>query len=263
MTTDLIRHVPLDAIEVSARNARKNLAAGTEDGAIAELAASIASQGLLSPPLLRETTAGRFEVIAGQRRILACRHLGWTEVAAFVRELGEAEALAASLAENVQRADMDPMDKARAVAALEDMLGSLGAVAQRLGLSVTTVRRYRSLLGLAPDLQERAQTGSGPAGVGFLSRLADTFADPATQRSVFEKVAGFTGGLAEEIVRRSGGDDGQVDELVTLAIEGHFDRRPCGAELATCPFLPDWARPAVEALIADGPGGTSGGISAP
>lgn len=235
--------VPLVMIRVSDRNVRKNLAAGTEDGDVAELAASIERQGLLNPPLLRETGDGHFEVIAGQRRVLACRRLGWIDVPALVRQLDDGEALAASLSENVQRADMDPLDKARAIKALEAMLGSLGAVATRLGLSLPTVRRYASLLCLAPELQQRIGTGGGPAQVGFLFRLAARFPDPAVQTEVYEKVAGFTGRVAEEITRRSGGDPDAVDGLVSLAIEGYFDRRPCGTDLESCPFVPEWATP--------------------
>lgn len=244
--------VPLAMIRVSARNVRRNLAAGTEDGDVAELAASIESQGLLNPPLLRDAGDGNYEVIAGQRRLLACRRLGWVEVASLVRQLDDGEALAASLSENVQRADMDPLDKALAIKALEEMLGSLAAVAHRLGLSLPTVRRYHSLLGLAPELRQRIETGNGPAHVGFLSRLADRFPDPIAQTEVYEKVAGFTGRVAEEITRRAGGDPAAVDGLVTLAIEGHFDRRPCGRDLESCPFVPEWARPAVEAMVALG-----------
>ena len=252
--TVLTRLVPLDLVEVSSLNVRTNLTAGTEDGGMAELAASIKAQGLLNPPLLRQVGDGRFEVVAGQRRVSACRLLGWAEVPALVRVLDDAEALAASLAENVQRADMDAMDKARAVAALEEMLGSIPAVAVRLGLSVVTVRRYRSLLSLAPELQARAETGAGPAGVGFLARLAETFSDPADQAEVYDKVAGFTGGVASEIVRRCDGEIGAVDELVTLAIEGNFGRRRCGQDLQTCPFIPAWATAAISALIVRGPG---------
>lgn len=184
----LTRLVPLDLVEVSSRNVRTNLTAGTEDGGVVELAASIEAQGLLNPPLLRQVGNGRFEVVAGQRRVSACRFLGWAQVPALVRVLDDAEAVAASLAENVQRADMDPMDKARAVAALEEMFGSIPAVARRLGLTVPTVRRYHSLLALAPKLQARAETGAGPAGLGFLARLAETFSDPADQAAVYDKV---------------------------------------------------------------------------
>ncbi|MDQ6695932.1 MAG: ParB/RepB/Spo0J family partition protein, partial [Actinomycetota bacterium] len=184
-----LKMVPLAVVRVSERNVRKNLAAGTEDGDVAELAASIEGQGLLNPPLLRETGDGHFEVIAGQRRVLACRRLGWVEVPSLVRQLDDGEALAASLSENVQRADMDPLDKARAIEVLEGLLGSLGAVATRLGLSLPTVRRYHSLVSLAPELQQRIGTGGGPARVGFLSRLADRFPDPVAQTKVYEKVA--------------------------------------------------------------------------
>src|SRR4051812_33260907 len=71
--------VPRAVVRVSERTVRKNRGAGTEDGDVAELAASIESQGPLNPPLLRAVGDGHFEVIAGQRRVHACRHLGWVE----------------------------------------------------------------------------------------------------------------------------------------------------------------------------------------
>src|SRR5262245_52489935 len=109
------QNIPVAVIDVSQRNTRKDLDAGTEDATLENLAQSIKEQGRLQPPTLRPTTAGRFEVIAGQRRVLACRLLGLETISAFVRDdLTDDQAVAVSLIENVQRADMSPLDKARA-----------------------------------------------------------------------------------------------------------------------------------------------------
>lgn len=110
-----VRAIPVDAIRVSALNTRKNLDAGTEDGGIDNLAASISEKGLVNPVTVRETLDGRYELIAGQRRLLAFRRLGRTAIPANVRDdLGDADATVLSLIENVQRADMHPLDKAQA-----------------------------------------------------------------------------------------------------------------------------------------------------
>jgi ParB family chromosome partitioning protein len=111
--------ISLDKLFVSALNARKDLRAGQEDSGIEELASSIRQQGLLSPPIVRPTLDGRFEVLVGQRRLLACRKIGFDPVPCLVREdLGDSDAVTLSLVENVHRADMHPLDKARALKAL-------------------------------------------------------------------------------------------------------------------------------------------------
>ena len=74
--------VALDKLVVSALNARKDLHAGQEDSGIDELASS----GLLSPPIVRPTSDGHFEVLVGQRRLLACRKIGLDPVPCLVRD---------------------------------------------------------------------------------------------------------------------------------------------------------------------------------
>lgn len=70
-----IREIPLDEIEVSKFNTRKDLQGGTEDSTIEDLAQSINEKGLLSPVTVRQLPTGRYELIAGQRRFLACKKL--------------------------------------------------------------------------------------------------------------------------------------------------------------------------------------------
>ena len=126
--------IAMASIVISDLNTRKNLEAGTEDAGLDELARSIERQGLISPPTLRPMPDGRFEVISGQRRILAMQKLGYEKVPAVVREVSDQEAIAVSLVENVQRADMHPLDKARAFRALEELHGSVKAVSEHTGV---------------------------------------------------------------------------------------------------------------------------------
>ena len=67
-----LRSVSLATISVSPLNARKDLGAGSEHAELAELAANIDANGLLHPPSVRDLDVGTFEVMAGQRRVLAC-----------------------------------------------------------------------------------------------------------------------------------------------------------------------------------------------
>ena len=151
-----VKEIPLDEIRISALNTRKDLDAGTEDVGIDSLADSIREKGLVNPVTLRETRDGKYELIAGQRRLLAFRRLRRTSIPAVVRSnLDDADAAVLSLIENVQRADMHPLDKARAYDAIHTKYGSVSRVARETGVSQTTVQRYLKLLNLSPSNPRR------------------------------------------------------------------------------------------------------------
>jgi ParB/RepB/Spo0J family partition protein len=220
--------IALDKLLVSALNARKDLQAGQDDSGIDELASSIRQHGLLSPPIVRATADGQYEVLVGQRRLLACRKIGLDPVPCLLRDdLGDTDVVALSLVENVHRADMHPLDKARAVKALYDQYQSYERVARESAWSVTTIKKYIQLLSLPDELQQRLGTASGPSGVGMLARLASNFSG-SEAIEVYERISGFTGRIQEEILRRSDGDVAAIDNLVEEAHEGAFDMRRCG-----------------------------------
>lgn len=136
-------NIPLCNLSVSQFNVRKDLQAGQEDSGIDELASSIRRQGLLSPPIVRSARNGRYEVLVGQRRLLACQKVGLDPVPCLLRDdMDDADASAVSLVENVHRADMHPLDKARALKALHDRYGSYDRVAKETAWSVSTIRKY-------------------------------------------------------------------------------------------------------------------------
>jgi ParB/RepB/Spo0J family partition protein len=251
--TDELVDVPLAAIVVSSFNARKNLEAGSEDAGISDLAQSIQSMGLLSPPSLRALPDNKFEVVAGQRRVLACQKLGMTSIRAFVTDWSDDKALGASLVENLQRADMHPLDKAKGLDELSRRLGSEREAAKSTGLSVQTVKKYVALLILPEDLRAQLGTGQGPSGIGAMSALARHFGDDEqAAREAWEKVGGFTGGTAESILNQSGGDMERLEDLRQQTIEGTLHIERCGSSLKTCPWfveLPDATQQLIDALI--------------
>jgi len=219
--------IPLEKLVVSDLNTRKDLRAGQEDSGVDELAASIAQSGLLSPPIVRPMN-GNYEVLVGQRRLLACRSLGWNSIPCWVRDdLDDADAVTISLVENVHRADMHPLDKARALKTLYDRYQSYERVAKESAWSVSTIRKYIQLLSLPEELQNRLTTAQGPAGVGALARLATTFSG-ADAIDVFNKISGFKQSIQDEILKRSAGDISTIDRLVAEAQEGAFNVRRCG-----------------------------------
>ena len=220
--------IPINSIRVSNSNVRKDLQAGTEDTGIRDLANSIRENGLLSPITVKPLPGGLYDLVIGQRRFLACRdELGWSAITAIVRDdLDNATATVISLVENVQRADMAPIDKARAYQSLFSHFQDYNQVAKETGVSSQTIRRYISLLNLAPSIQDKLSTAEGPAGIGTLSHLARNF-DPADQEGVLEHIGGLRQSLQEDIIRRSGGDLGKVPELKEQVLENEMYMRMC------------------------------------
>jgi ParB/RepB/Spo0J family partition protein len=244
------RQISLAMIDISQFSTRKDLSAGGEDSSLDDLARSVAEQGLLNPPTLRKTAVDRYEVIAGQRRILAVQKLGWREVSAIVRDdLTDTQAVAISLIENVQRAEMSPMDKARAYAVLKDQHGSIAAVSKQTAVGQSTIRKYLGLLALSPALQRRVGTGSGPAGIGLMAQVAANFTTPEEQERAYDRVKGFNSDVAQTILKRTHGDIGNLDPLVDLAVEGEFNKQMCGTSLETCPHVPENLRSAIRELV--------------
>jgi ParB/RepB/Spo0J family partition protein len=230
--------IPLSQLFVSSLNVRKALDAGEEDTGLDELAASIREKGLLSPPTVRPCVDGRYEFLVGQRRYMACKLIQLDPVPCVVREgLSDAEAISLSLIENVHRADIHPIDKARAFEALHARYGSYEKIAKEASCSIATIRKYLKLLELPPVLQERIGTVDGPAGISALSRLATTFkGDEAV--AAFNEIRGFNQRVQEEILKRSGGDFNRLPSLVEEAQEGVFDIRRCGGNLG-CALIRD------------------------
>ncbi len=217
----------LESIRVSDFNARKDLDAGTEDAGLAELASSIRDLGVLSPVIVREAADGCFDLIAGQRRLLACRALGLATIPATIRDdLSDTDSTVVSLVENVQRADMHPIDKAKAYDAIRAKCGDLGRVAQATGVTARTVRRYLDLLKLAPSIQATVSTSQGAVGVGTLSKLAATFA-PEQQEGVLNQIRGLRQERQLEILRASAGDLNAIPGLKEQVVERDLDLRMC------------------------------------
>jgi ParB family chromosome partitioning protein len=220
--------LPLAALFVSSLNTRRDLTAGQEDSGIDDLASSIREKGLLQPITVRPAPDGRYEVVVGQRRFLACQKAGYDPIPCRIRDdLDDTDAVTLSLVENVHRADMNPLDKARALKSLYDRHQSYARVAKETSWSEKTIRRYIALLELPPSIQDKINTSQGPAGVGALARLASIFSGEEAA-GVYEKISGFKQNIQEEILKRSGGDAAKIDELVEEAMEGAFDVRRCG-----------------------------------
>jgi ParB family transcriptional regulator, chromosome partitioning protein len=137
------------------------------------LADSIAVQGLLQPVLVRPRPGGRYEIVAGERRWRAAQIAGQETIPAIIRERTNAETLEAALVENMARADLTPIEEARACAGLVEELGlSREEVAQRVGRSRSAVSNLIRLLDLPDDVIELLEDGDLTEGHGRALLLA-------------------------------------------------------------------------------------------
>jgi ParB family chromosome partitioning protein len=233
-----IKEITISEIEVSEFNTRKDLADGQIDSTIEDLARSIEKQGLLSPITVYQKENGKFALIAGQRRLLACKYLGWSAISAIVRDnMSTADATAISLVENVHRADMNPHDKAIAFKTLLDNLGDLSNVSRETGVGVTTIKKYIQLLGLATVLQEQLAAGE-TKNTQALANLAQKIQEPEGQVKVWGQIQGFTQSIQQEIIKNLDPDLSNLKGLKDKATEGAFDYKMVRNCPYDCPTIP-------------------------
>ena len=158
----------INLIDPNPRQPRRSF---SEDG-LKELAASIGSQGVLQPVLIRPAAEpGRYEIIAGERRWRAARMAGLAEIPVVIRESDDGEALLLALIENVQREDLNPVERARALLSVKETLGaSQEELAERVGQSRSAVSNLLRIL----NLPERAlaELASGTISLGHARCLA-------------------------------------------------------------------------------------------
>src|SRR4051812_1461299 len=129
--------------------------------ALAELAASIRSQGLMQPVLVRPVERDRYELIAGERRWRAAQMAGLEEVPALIREVPDDAALAMSLIENIQRESLNPMEEAAGVNRLVDEFKMTHEqAADAVGRSRSATTNLLRLLRLAKPVQEMLMEGA-------------------------------------------------------------------------------------------------------
>lgn len=199
--------VPIEFLRPSPLQPRRLFAEEELDG----LARSLREKGVLQPLLVRPAPAGApgYEIVAGERRWRAAQRAGLHELPVVVRQLGDREVLELALVENLQRADLGPLEEARAYRRLVDEFGhdqeDIGAL---VGKSRSHVANTLRLLALPDSVAALLEAGSITAGH---ARALLGCADPA--------------GLAAEVVRR----DLSVRETEALARSSREQRsRPPG-----------------------------------
>src|SRR5581483_5041826 len=128
--------------------------------ALASLAASLKTHGLIQPITVRKEANGKFELIAGERRWRAAQLAGFTRIPAMVKAIQERELMEWALLENLQREDLNPIEKAQAYARLMSQFSlTQEAIAGRMGIDRSSVANFLRLLQLPEALWEEIAEG--------------------------------------------------------------------------------------------------------
>jgi len=156
------RRTPIESLKPNPRNPRRDFT----DAELDELAASIRERGIIQPIVVRKVAGDEtYEIIAGERRWRAAQRAGQHDVPIVVVEASDKEALEFAIIENVQRADLNPMEEAAGYAALmEDFHHTQDQVAEIVGKSRPYVANMVRLLKLAPQVQTLVRQGKLSAG---------------------------------------------------------------------------------------------------
>jgi ParB family chromosome partitioning protein len=163
-----LKTVALSVLCPSKDNPRRTI----DKDAIAGLAESIKTDGVLQNLVVEKNGDGKFRVVSGSRRFLALKLLkrqgvidGDYKVPVEIRKFDDGDALRIATIENVQRADLEPMDEADAFARMLQNGASIDDVSAKTGLSEQTIRRRVALSDLCEEVKEAAQKGEVPLGI--------------------------------------------------------------------------------------------------
>ncbi len=171
---DDLRELPVDLIAPNANQPRKRF----DPDALQALADSLREKGVVQPVLVRPIAGGTYELVAGERRWRAAQLASLETLPALVRERDDAQTLEVALVENMVREDLNPIEEARAVAALVEELGlTREQVGRRIGRSRVAVSNLLRLLDLPDEAITLVEGGSLSEGHGRALLLAPDHAD--------------------------------------------------------------------------------------
>lgn len=200
--------VPIDSIEVNQYQPRTSF----DEESLQELAASIREHGILHPMIVRPLDNDRYELIVGERRLRACKMLGWEKVPVIVRRMDNRGAAELALIENLQREDLNCIEIAEGYRRLLDEFGlTQEELAARLGSSQSSVANKLRLLRLPEEVRARiSQEMIGERHARALLALKDK----ELQLQVIEKIV------------NEGLNVKQTEELVKQLVEGEKKEKP-------------------------------------
>ena len=226
-----LRDIPIELIGPNPTQPRRHF----DEPSLLALADSIRARGVLQPVVVRPLAGGRYELVAGERRLRASELAELDTIPAIVRETDDAERLELALIENMARADLNPVEEARACATLVDDLGmSKEEVARRVGRSRVAVANLIRMLELPDEalaMVERRELTGGHARALLLCK------DHARRRTL-ARSARDRGWSVRETERRA------------REAQGRFKRQEPGGPVVIHPDLADALGAAEDALSA-------------
>jgi ParB family chromosome partitioning protein len=199
-TESTLREVDVDAILPNPRQPRTSFG----DESLHELADSIAQLGILQPLLVREPSAGSYELVAGERRLRAARKAGLARVPVLLVSADDRGSMERALVENLHREDLNPVEEAEAYRALlEESGGTHEEIAHRLGRSRVAITNALRLLELPVEIQRFLVEGRLSAGHGraLLGLQGNPFQQRLAKRAAQE---GLSVRETEDLVRKYG-----------------------------------------------------------
>jgi ParB family chromosome partitioning protein len=206
------------------------------EDAMTELVASIKEIGILQPPVVRQTSPGRYELIMGERRLRAAKLAGLRSIPVIIRQTPDNELLREALIENIHRSQLNPLEEAAAYTQLlQDFNCTHDELAQKLGRSRPLISNTMRLLNLPASVQSRVASGVISAGharalLGLsneaeIDRLAKRIvAEGLSVRAVEEIIAATSPKAASKTKKKSGGTSPEVNEIAER-LGDHLDTR--------------------------------------
>jgi ParB family chromosome partitioning protein len=204
--------------------------------AMAELVASIKEIGILQPPVVRQTSPGRYELIMGERRFRAAKLAGLGSIPVIIRQTPDNELLREALIENIHRSQLNPLEEAAAYTQLlQDFNCTHDELAHKLGRSRPLISNTMRLLNLPASVQSRVASGVISAGharalLGLsnetqIDQLAKRIvAEGLSVRAVEEIIAATSPKSAGKAKKKSGGTSPEVNEIAEQ-LGDHLDTR--------------------------------------
>jgi len=215
-----------------------------DEGSLYELAESIKAQGIMQPILVRPVGAGRYEIIAGERRSRAAKLAGLEEVPVLVKEVPDESAAAMALIENIQREDLNPLEEAQGIARLvHEFHLTHEQAAQAVGRSRSAASNLLRLLNLSEPVQQMLMAGDldmGHArallpldGAQQILHAAEIVAKKLSVRDAEKLVTRSTNGRQQPLLRASPKDkprdllriEESLSDVLTAQVEIRVKKR--------------------------------------
>jgi ParB family chromosome partitioning protein len=206
-----LKNIPIDLIQRGKYQPRTDM----HEEALKELAASIKSQGVMQPIVIRPLSSDKYEIIAGERRWRASQIAGLDTIPAIIKPVGDEAAIAMSLIENIQRENLNPIEEAMALKRLQDEFElTQQEVADAVGKSRATVTNLLRLIGLHIDARRMLEHGDLEMGHARALLSLPDLQQAAAARTVVGR--GFSVRQTESLVRRLVAGGGTTNKGVAI-----------------------------------------------